>query len=215
MFLRKKNQPGKVVIIERAPSILGPLPAWMKEYVGENLKGLEIEVLTNSSIEKIEGTNVSVAGNRMFDDALVVWAAGVKTPACVQNLPLEKNPQGRIKVNEYLQAADRCFVTGDAAYFQDKGVFLRMAVQFALTQGACAAENIVSSLKGRALRPYKHVDLGYIIPMANNRSCGSVFGVDLRGLLPTVMHFLMCAFRSYGTRNRFGILGGLIRGGVK
>lgn len=205
-YLNNVRQNPKVIIIERGASILGPLPQWMKDYVLKNLKRMGVEVLVNSAIEKIEDKKVYVSGSRVFENSMVIWAAGVKTSSFIQNLSLEKNPQGRIKVDEYLRVNESCFVIGDAAYFSFQGNFLRMAVQFAITEGVIAAENVIRSIKGNTLNKYQPLDLGLIIPMANNRSCGSVFGKDLKGGLPTFFHFVMCVYRSRGIKNKLGLI---------
>lgn len=206
LFLERNKKPGKIVIVERQESILGPLPQWIKDYVLQNLEKLNIDILTNSTIELIEEGNVRVSGNRMFNKAMVIWAAGVKAADFIQNLNARKNPQGRIMIDDYLRLDENCFVVGDAAYFPYKNSFLRMAVQFAISQGNCAAGNIINSIKSRRLRKYKPVDLGYIIPMANNKSCGQIIGLDIKGYAPTVLHYIMCLYRSFGARNKIGLL---------
>lgn len=211
--LIKKSSDKEIVIIERAPSILGPLPQWMKNYVIENLKRLNIGILLNTSIEKVDRNSVYLAGGDVFQNAMLIWTAGVKTSQFIQDLALEKNPQGRLKVDEYLRINDSCFAIGDPAYFSHKNAFLRMAVQFAIAEGECAARNIINSIKGRRLKEYKPLDLGYIIPMANNLSCGKVFGLNLKGGLPTLLHYFMCAYRSFGFRNKSGIIYDLLKGG--
>jgi NADH dehydrogenase len=213
LFLKKRKKSGRIIIIERASSILGPLPVWMKDYVAQNLKDLNIEVLVNSAIERIEGKRVLVAAGPSLEQALVIWAAGVKTSAFLQGLNLEKNPQGRLKVDGYLKINDSCYLAGDAAYFSHNNNYLRMAVQFAITEGECAAINIANSIRGLNLREYHPVDLGYVIPMANNKSCGTILGMNLKGALPTMLHFLMCIYRSCGWRNKLGIIGSLLTGG--
>jgi len=210
--LNKRKKAGVVKIVERQPSILGPLPQWMKDYVSENLRRLEIGVLTNSGIEGIDNRSIHIVGGKRFVNSLLIWAAGVKTAPFIQDLPVEKNPQGRIKVDGYLRMNDSCFVAGDAANFSHKNGYLRMAVQFSIMQGYSAARNIIRDIEGLSLREYRPQDLGYIIPMANNASCGTVLGADLKGRLPTMLHFLMCIFRSRGIRNKLGIIGDLMKG---
>lgn len=211
-YLDKKKRNGKIIAVERAPTILGPLPEWMKNYVINNLKDLNVEICLNSTIEKIDGRNVYVSSNRVFDNALVIWAAGVKTSNFIQNLKLEKNPQGRIKVDEYLRVNSDCFIVGDVALFFAKQGSLRMAVQFAITQGVCIAKNITNSIKAKKLNKFMPRDLGYVVPMANNCSCGNVLGINLKGLFPTILHFIMCIYRSYGLKNKLGIIAGLFKG---
>ena len=215
VFLQKTNKIGRIIIVERAPAILGPLPEWMKKYVADNLRKLNIDILVNSAVEKIEGNKAYLSEGRILNKVMVIWAAGVKTAKFIQDLNVEKNPQGRIKVDECLRLNDTCFVIGDAANFGHEKIFLRMAVQFAIFEGDRTALNIIRSIKGLPLQKYQPVDLGYIIPMANNHSCGQVFGIKFKGLLPTIFHFIMCIYRSYGMRNKAGIIKNLITGGVK
>ncbi len=201
--------------MERAPSILGPLPPWMKDYVRENLDQLHIEVLTDTVIEKIEEGGFTISSGQHFPNAMLIWAAGVKTADFLQNLNCEKNPQGRVKVDVHLRLMENCFVIGDASYFQHQNLYLRMAVQFAIAQGRLATLNIIRDISGQPLRPFFPKDLGYLIPMANNRCCGNVLGRDMKGKSVMALHYLMSVTRAYGFRNKWGILKTLITGGGK
>ena len=211
LFFRKKRLDAKIIIIERAPEILGPLPHWMKAYVRNNLKGMGIEVLTESVVENIQGGRVAVSGSRVFEKAMLVWVPGVRTADFIQKLAVEKNPQGRIVVDEYLEFKQNCFSAGDTAFFVKENNPLRMAVQFAIAEGIQAADNIIRSIKKLPLKKFQPRDLGFIIPMANNKSCGEVFGLNFKGLLPTLLHFAMCIYRSYGLRNKIGLAGNLTK----
>ena len=213
-YLDKKSARKRIIIVERAASILGPLPQWMKDYVAVNLSRLKVEVRLNTVVEKLEGRRVVLSDKQSFDQAMFIWSAGVKTAGFIQNLTLEKTGQGRLKVDDYLRIGDNCFACGDAAAFTHQGSPLRMAVQFAMTEGSCAAANVIRLIRGQGLKKYSPRDLGYIIPMANNRSCGLVFGMNLKGFLPTLLHFLMCIYRSYGFRNKLGITADLLKGGL-
>ena len=86
-----------------------------------------------------------------------------------------------------------------------------MAAQFAIMEGTCAAGNIIKSIQGKNLLAYRPVDLGFIIPMANYKSCGRVLGMNLRGRIPTIMHYLMCIYRVYGFKNKAAIVEDLIK----
>ncbi|MFA5411353.1 MAG: FAD-dependent oxidoreductase [Candidatus Omnitrophota bacterium] len=210
LYADKMGKEAGIIIVERAAQILGPLPEWMRNYTAANLKRMRIEVFTNATIEGAEEERVYLSGGKIFHKALLVWAAGVKTAGFIQNLNSEKNPQGRIKVDSYLRLNETCFVAGDAAYFAHQNGFLRMAVQFAITQGSCAAINIIKSIGKKKLEEYRPLDLGYIIPMANNRSCGKVTGFNFKGHLPTILHFTMCVYRSCGWKNKSGVIKALL-----
>ncbi len=195
-----------IVIVERAPAILGPLPDWMKIYVLDNLKRLNISVFTNTTIANIEGKSINLSNGQSFNNTMLIWTAGVKTADFIQRISADKNPQGRLKVDAYLRLNDNCFVAGDAAYVGYKGIFLRMAIQFAIAQGMQAAKNVINAIAATPLKEYKPVDLGYIIPMANNLSCADVFGRNIKGRFPTMLHYIMCVYRLYGLRNKLEII---------
>ncbi|MEW6101702.1 MAG: FAD-dependent oxidoreductase [Candidatus Omnitrophota bacterium] len=213
LYFNRRSLNKRIIIAERAGSILGPLPEWMKQYTNNNLKKLGIELLLNTSVERIEAGSIHLSSGEVFDKTMLIWAAGVRTADFISNMPIEKDKQGRIKVDEYLRLDESCFVIGDAASFSYKNVTLRMAVQFAIFQARSACRNIIRAIQGKKLKKYFPVDLGYIIPMANNRSCGAVLGVNFTGALATFLHFTMCVYRSWSVRNKLGIIGGLLKGG--
>ncbi len=205
-YLYRRLKKRRVIIVERAPSILGPLPEWMKRYVSDNLERMGIELRVNTVIDKTEDGRIWLSGNERLDNALLIWAAGVQIPAFSRNIRVEKNPQGRLKVDACLRWEASCFAAGDAAFFSYRGNFLRMGVQFAVTEGICAAANIMRSINGRALVPYRPMDPGYVVPMANNYACASIFGADMRGRLPVLLHYFMCVYRSRGLRNKWELI---------
>jgi len=213
VYLKRKKLDRRVVIIERAPQILGQIPGWMRDYVLTNLKELRVEVLTGVSVNTAESAKVGLSNQLVFDNSMLIWAAGVKTSDFIQSLSLEKNPQGRIKVDKCLRFRDNCFAAGDASLFDFKSSPLRMAVQFAIMQGRCIGRNIVNNIERKELIEYKPVDFGFIIPMANNKSCGVVLGFNMKGFLPTLMHYFMCIFRSYDFKNKFWIVKNLLQKG--
>ncbi|MFA5090736.1 MAG: FAD-dependent oxidoreductase [Candidatus Omnitrophota bacterium] len=213
-YFTRRQEKIKIFIVERASSILGPLPEWMKGYVLASLKNMGIEVLTGATIVKLEKASVYLSNGSIFRNAMVIWAAGVKTSGYLDSLKAEKGPQGRILVDEYLRLDLSCFAAGDAALFKYKDGYLRMAVQFAIAQGSSAALNIVRSIRGRRIIKYKPRDLGYIIPMANNRACGIIMGIGVNGRFPLILHYAMCLYRLRGLYNKWGVFKDLISGGV-
>ena len=198
LYFKKKELIKKIIIVERSSIILGPLPNWMRVYVEKNLKNLGIGILTNSIIENIQDDRVVLSTGDIFNNSMLIWVPGVRTADFITKLTVNKNPQGRLVVDEYLKINPNCFCAGDAAFFDTNNNSLRMAIQFAITQGEHVAKNIVNSIRDIPLKKYRPLDLGFIIPMANNKSCGRVFGLNVKGVLPTLLHFMMCFFRLRG-----------------
>lgn len=215
LYFEKRKKDKRIILVERAPQVLAALPHWMRSYVLDNLKRQKIEVLTDTSIVEISEQQVRLSSGAVLEDVLLIWAAGVKVADFLKGLDLEKNPQGRLQVDEYLRVNESCFVLGDAAYFRHKGSSLRMAVQFSIAEGELAAENIIRHARGEPLKRYEPLDLGFIIPMANNRSCGEVLGIRVKGVFATCLHYCMCIYRSFGLKNKRGLFVSLLRGGAR
>ncbi|MCM8773884.1 MAG: FAD-dependent oxidoreductase [Candidatus Omnitrophica bacterium] len=211
IYLNKYNKEAKVILIEKGDTILPALPTWIKKYVEKKLKDMDILIYTNSQIKRLDKNLIEINPSHLFDNALIIWSAGVKTASFIDNLNLEKNNQGRIKVNRFLQINNNSFAIGDAALFIHKDVSLRMAVQFAISQANCVAYNIISLIKNKKLKKFIPHDLGYIIPMANNFSCGIILGVKVKGIIPTIMHFIMCIYRTNGIKNKICIIQSLFK----
>jgi NADH dehydrogenase FAD-containing subunit len=172
-------------------------------------------VLTDSAITEINEHAIMVNHAKRFPHALLVWSAGVKTADYIHDLSLPKNPQGRLRCDRFLQMEKACFVAGDAALFQKKNTPLRMSIQFAISEGECAAKNILRAVAAKPLKAFKPADPGFIIPLANNRACGLVFGLPVKGITPVFLHFFLCLHRLYGISNKWHLLIELIRNEFK
>jgi len=210
-YFKKKGQPKKIIIVERSSDILGPLPEKMKLCVRNNLKRMGIDIMANTVVEDIGKDEIKVSGGVIFKKAMLIWVPGVRAADFIQKLSVEKNPQGRITVDAYLKFKEDCFCSGDTAFFKGKSGFLRMAVQFSIMEGLCAADNIIRSIKKKPLKKFHPMDLGYVIPMANNYSYGKALGLDVCGRLATFLHYAMCIYRSYSWKNKLGLIGTLLR----
>lgn len=208
---RSLGRDKRIIIVEMGGQLLGSLPQWIGQYVFKQLYKMGIEVLLNTTIKDVSENKIVLSNNSYLDKAKLIWSAGVKVSGFIDDLDVIKGLQGRIVVDKYLSFRDNCYAVGDCAEVVYKNKPLRMSIQFAISQGDLAAQNIILEEKNRRLKVYKPLDLGYIIPIANNNSCGYVLGIPLRGLLPTILHYFFCILRSYSLRSKFGILKNVLR----
>lgn len=197
----------RITLIERAERILASLPDWMGSYVSQHVAQLGIEIRCNVSVDSASERSVSLSDGTCFDDALLVWSAGVSVSSPEITPDPQRTRQGRFIVDDYLRIHERCFVAGDAAGYIHNGQEARMGIQVSLDEGRCAAANIVRHMQNKALRCFRAVDLGYIVPMAHGRGCGNVLGLPVKGRMAIALHYLMCLYRSSFPH----AMGGLIR----
>ncbi len=204
-LLRAGERDARVVIVEKQNDILGPMPEWMKEYVREQLVKTGVGVVTGATVAGVTEKDVSLSTGEVFEDPVLFWTVGVKTAPFIGKLPVQKTPQGRIVVDRFMRVNESCFACGDAAAYVPAQNPLRMAVQFALSQGERAAANIYATMRGEGLKPYRFNDLGYLVPMAHGAACGYVLGMRAQGAFPWLLHYLFCIYRSCGISNKLRV----------
>jgi NADH dehydrogenase len=202
----------RIVILERAPTLLPRLAPWMRHYTVENLQRMSIEVKTDVTLDDYADSVATLSDGSIIERSCVIWATGVQAPSLVRSLDAKHAHQGRLVVDEHLRLHEGVFVAGDSACALDgAGNPMRMAVQISLDEGAVAGENVLREIRGRPLARYRPLDLGWIVPMANFRSCGTALGFHVRGIPATMLHYVMCLFRSLGLGRRLKLLSELIR----
>jgi len=200
-----------IILLEKGDSILGVLPVWMRNYALDNLLKMGVKIICNDSLESFHQGKVKLLSGKLLENSLVIWVPGVRMVDFVSKSDILKVSQGRIKVDEYLRFKDDCFAIGDSCGFLWNNNTLRMGVQNSIDQGRVAAINISRLIKSKTLIKYKPKDLGYILPLANNAGCGLVLGAKVKGRLALFFHYLMCLYRTYGMRNRWGVLKDLLK----
>ena len=210
-LLVQRGMDASVWVADRASGLCASLPAPFQAYVDREVKALGIRVFPKTSLASLQGDMATLSDGTALENAHVIWTAGVKGCMILQSLPGDKDRQSRPRVDAYLRIAERCFVVGDAASVTLHGTIARMGVQFSITQGICAARNILRIMRNRAMSPYAAMDPGYVVPMAHGKACGSILGIRLFGRLPMWLHYVMCAARSYGVSNRYALVKGLFR----
>jgi NADH dehydrogenase len=190
-------------IIEQAPDILTFLPKFTKQYVDEKIVEKGLRVLTGTTVEEFDGKTVSLSSGDVIENAFVCWCAGTRFAIWDVAGKHRTIGDGRIIVNEYLQVPEHpeVFACGDSAAMMHKGAVLRKAVNFAIYSGAQAGKNLARSIKKQSMKPFKPIDLGWVIPLGEV-GVGRIFNmITLEGKIPLRLHYLMCGFRNFNRRN--------------
>jgi len=209
--LQAAGQARPVRVLEAAPELLGALPERVRRYVRRQLEARRIAVQTGTRVSAMDPDGaLRLSDGSRIAAPLTIWSAGVAAAPWVAGLGLPQGRQGRLAVDACLRLDEHGFAAGDIAGLAVDGIPLRLGVQAAVTQGVAAARNIAALCRGRAARPYRPWDPGYIVPLANGRGCGSVMGLPVQGPPAAWLHYLLCAYRSWTWPSRRRILRGMI-----
>lgn len=169
-------------------------PRLMPE-LGETLGDAALAILRRRGIEVSLGVSVAEAGpekvtltdGRVLPCRTLIWTAGVAASPLVATLDSE-TVKGRLLVRPDLTVpgAAGVFALGDAAAVPDlvkgDGAICPPTAQHAQRQGRTAAANVIATLRGAALKPYEHKDLGLVVDLGGKDAVSKPLGIELRGL---------------------------------
>lgn len=104
----------KITIVEAAPRILPRLSPTASKVVGKRLKDMGIKVLANHKVEALNEEYITIDGKRVPTET-AIWTSGVANNPFFSEHPdlFRLAPNGRVEVNQYLEANRDIFVLGD------------------------------------------------------------------------------------------------------
>jgi NADH:ubiquinone reductase (non-electrogenic) len=194
-----KGQP-RVMVVEMGDRILPGMGAKLRDYVQEALRKSSVEVHTETRVLRVtptgftyehagKATDVSAAG--------VVWTAGVRPSPLVENLEVEKDKRGLIKIKPTLQTAshDEVFALGDITDYPDASPHLAGTAQIAFQEAKLAAANVRALLNGDQLKSRHFEELGEALSLGTGDAALIAEGVSFHGPLARRARFAMYTAR--------------------
>ncbi len=177
----------------------------VRDYLAERGVELKLGTTTAGPAEGAAKAEQQAVGLRLSDgseipNALVCWAAGMRAVDVGLEEQLDHARDGRIYTNEFLQAPGypEVMLAGDSAALTRDGAVVRRAVNFAFYSGRRAGQNLAAYLTDGSMKPFRPVDLGWIIPLGD-ASIGRLFGtVPVGGRFGSRLHYIMTGFRHFG-----------------
>ncbi|MQA93396.1 MAG: NAD(P)/FAD-dependent oxidoreductase [Streptosporangiales bacterium] len=181
------------MLVEASDRILPEVGPEMGRWTLGQLRGRGVDIRLNTRLESAEGQRIKLSDGTMFDSATLVWTAGVKPSPVVGAGDLPLDERGRIKATEYLtiDGLTGAFTAGDNAAVPDltePGAFCAPNAQHAVRQSKVLAGNVVASLRGRPLKPYRHSYAGSVAGLGLHLGVANVYGFKAKGLLAWFLH---------------------------
>lgn len=199
-----------ILMVEYDNKILATTTPGVQKWAEKFIAGYDVNIKTNVTVKEVTGRKAFLTDNSTYDDAFLIWTAGVAPGDVCRNLDVPKERTGRLNVNQYLQLPGHpeIFAAGDVAGATPKRhkQALRMSVQFSRTAGTTAAENILNSINKKNLIEYNPFDPGYVIPLGPGHAISVIFGLEMHGRLPFFLHYFMSVYRSWGLKNKYCVM---------
>jgi NADH dehydrogenase len=174
------------LLVEAEDRIMQEIPESLAAVATRDLRGRGIEVRTGTRLDSMDDGSATLSTGERVPARTLSWTAGVKPPAVVQRLGLPL-VDGRIDTEPTTRVRGRenVWAIGDSAAVPDPAKRRRTpsppTAQHAIRQGRVAAENVVATLSGSKLRPFRYRTLGVFVDMGQHKAVATVLGVRLRG----------------------------------
>lgn len=189
-------RPGELrfVLVEATERILPEVDLDMAEYTVAELRGRGLEVKLSTRMTSCVDGRVELSDGDAFDSDTIVWTAGVRANPRLADTGLPLNDKGgAVRCTPELQVEGHrgVWAAGDCASVPDltrPGRTLPPSAQHAVRQAPVLAGNIVASLRGESLTPYRHAYAGSVASLGLYKGVAQVYGVKLRGLPAWLMH---------------------------
>ncbi len=154
----------QVDLLEAAPRVLPKMSERASRLAMTRLQKLGVNVQVGQAVEQATADSIMVGGKPITSHT-VIWTSGVMNhPFFKENaqyFTLAKN--GRVQVDEFMQAADDVYVLGDNADTPYTGL-----AQTALHDALFVSGNILREMRGSTPKTYKAVRPPVVVPIGEN-----------------------------------------------
>jgi NADH dehydrogenase len=152
----------RVIVVERGNVIGGRYSEALRDVIREASDELGVEWRLGADVAEVDEQGIVLADGERIASSTVIWTVGVQASELTAQLTAERDSQGRLHVNEFLQVPgyEGIFATGDVARAatDDKGNFALMTCQHAIMLGRFVGHNAAASLIGIEPLTYRQVN---------------------------------------------------------
>lgn len=147
-----------VDLVEAAPRLLPRMPKDMSRAIARQLRHLGIKLYLGKKVEGADADSLMVDG-KPIKSTTIIWTAGVTNHPFFKDNKFVLSKNGRVMVDQYLQAEPNIYVIGDNADTKFSGM-----AQTALRDAAYVTENIKLSAAHQKPKEYKAKKPVYVVP---------------------------------------------------
>ena len=198
----------RIVLVEGTDRVLPPFPEVLSQRARRDLEKKGIEVHTGVLVSDVGEAVVELADGSKIAAHTIVWAAGVKAASPDLTGPASTTRSGRIEVDETLRIRGRedVFVIGDLASLAQDGKEIPMLATPAMQEGRAVAANILRSVEGIPLKPFRYSDRGSMATIGKNTAVVSIGRFRLDGVIGWLTWLAVHLYYLIGFRNRVMVL---------
>lgn len=161
-IVRQHGLPHRAIhvdLIEAAPRLLPRMPKRVSRRVAKRLRKLGVTLYLHTPVQA-QSAEALMVKNKPIRSHTVIWAAGVVNHPFFNDQGFQLAHNGRVRVDQYMQAEPGVYVIGDNADTPYSGM-----AQTAMHDASFVAENIKRLAGREEPRPYIAKKPIYVIPV--------------------------------------------------
>jgi NADH:ubiquinone reductase (H+-translocating) len=177
----------RVFVLEAGQDILRELDPALRRAARAELAARRIKVITGVGATEVTADRVKLDDGREIRTENVVWTAGIRPNAKLEDLGLPLTKRDGIIVDQRLRVPDYpgVWAIGDsAAILQGDGRLVPPTAQAAVQEGRVAARNVLAAIDGKEdeLEKFEYRPLGHLVELGSRFAVNQVMGVRFSGL---------------------------------
>jgi NADH:ubiquinone reductase (H+-translocating) len=174
----------RMVLVHGGRELLPELGDGLGSYARRKLTSRGVEIHTGVHVSAVTGAEVRLSDGTTIPSRFLVWTAGLSPHPLLGSLPVALD-HGRVVVDEAMQVAGRpgVWALGDCALIPNPrtGKPHPPTAQHAIRQGRVLADNILATIAGRPVRPFRFATIGQLAAIGRRSGVARVFGITFSG----------------------------------
>ncbi len=147
-----------VDLVEAAPRLVPKMPKDMSRAVARHLRKIGVKLFLNTAVQA-QTADALMVNNKRISSHTVIWTAGVANNSFFNDHDFQLAPNGKVRVDQFLQAERGIYVIGDNADTPYSGM-----AQTAIYDGQYVAANLIQIALGLDPEPYTAKKPIYVFP---------------------------------------------------
>ncbi|MEQ1893578.1 MAG: NAD(P)/FAD-dependent oxidoreductase [Planctomycetota bacterium] len=175
----------KLVLVHPGELLLPELGPELGRYAQEKLAERGVDIRTGVRVRGVGPAGVELSDGTTVAARTLVWTAGTSPHPLLATLPAAKE-RGRLRVEPTLAVSSHpgVWALGDAAAIPDgKGSFHPPTAQHALREARTLARNLLATLDGRPLAPFRFTTLGQLAAIGRRAGVARIAGRNISGFV--------------------------------
>ena len=174
-----------VVLVHPGDFVLPELGEELGRYASRKLAERGVDVRPNTKVKAVTPRAVELTDGTWINSLTLVWTAGTSPHPLLGQLEIPKE-RNALKVNAAMAVEGHPGVwgIGDCAMIPDEqGGYHAPTAQHASREGKVLAHNIVASVRGEALTPFRFKTLGLLASIGRRTGVARILGVNFSGFV--------------------------------